>query len=290
MEGLHCYIDTLTCDTIGLGLTLPVYEYFHADTGAFTGRSITAGYVYRGSSIPALQGKFVFGDFIRGKLWTFHIDGTDTIIVDHTIPLGISQQPFIVSFGRDGHGELHIVDYVGGKLYKIIPWTPPVSDCNSNFAEDSVDLLSGFSSDCNKNSIPDECDIASDSTLARDDDSDSIINLCDNCPSIFNPGQEDRNGDGKGDACSLLCGDLDENGHVTYDDLTYLLNFYFMFGDPPESYEVADVNSDGVIDLSDIIYLANYLNGIGPAPCAGSEPPPYIDLKKKPEGREVEKE
>ena len=41
-----------------------------------------------------------------------------------------------------------------------------------------------------------------------------------------------------------------------------------------------DVNDDGFTDLADIVYLAEYLNGTGPAPCAGSEPPPFIDWKQ----------
>ncbi|MEO6969341.1 MAG: PQQ-dependent sugar dehydrogenase, partial [Chthoniobacterales bacterium] len=42
-------------------LTDPVLEYTHAD-----GSAIIGGFVYRGSSVPALNGMYVFGDFAQG--------------------------------------------------------------------------------------------------------------------------------------------------------------------------------------------------------------------------------
>ncbi|MCH7879839.1 MAG: dockerin type I repeat-containing protein [candidate division Zixibacteria bacterium] len=214
----------MNCDTIGLGLTQPVYEYFHADNGVFTGRSITAGYVYRGS-IPDLYGKFVFGDFIAGKVWTYHVDGPDTVIDDHTIPLGIPQQPFIVSFGRDVQGELYFVDYVGGKLYKIVPWIPPTIDCNGNFSEDSIDISREFSSDSNGNGIPDECEPCCD--VAGDANGDGRANIADVTfiiSRIFTGG------------APPACNDAaDANGDNTINiaDVTYLIARIFAGGPAP---------------------------------------------------------
>jgi len=78
------------------------------------------------------------------------------------------------------------------------------------------------------------------------------------------------------------CGDVNSDGSVTRDDVTFLVNFYFSFGESPCGFG-SDVNNDGFINLVDIVYLAQFLNNNGPAPCAGSEPPPFIDWKKKPE-------
>ena len=60
MEGTHCY-NASTCNQSGL--TLPVLEYAHSE-----GCSVTGGYVYRGSVIPALQGLYFFGDYCQGSV------------------------------------------------------------------------------------------------------------------------------------------------------------------------------------------------------------------------------
>jgi hypothetical protein len=46
----------------------PQWVYSHAD-----GCSITGGYVYRGASVPAAQGRYVFGDYCSGTLWSFKV-------------------------------------------------------------------------------------------------------------------------------------------------------------------------------------------------------------------------
>lgn len=127
-----------------------------------------------------------------------------------------------------------------------------------------------------------------DCSVFLDDDSDTIIDLVDNCPGISNPDQLDDDGDGIGNVCDSIlspCGDADGSGDVTTSDLEFLIKYYFMFGDPPVSIIVADVNGDGLFDLSDIMYFAAYLNNNGLALCAGSEPPPSFDPKKEPKGR-----
>jgi hypothetical protein len=56
-------------DTIVDGSVVPSYpvlQYGHDSSG---GDAIAGGYVYRGKAIPALRGKFVFGDTSTGRLW-----------------------------------------------------------------------------------------------------------------------------------------------------------------------------------------------------------------------------
>ena len=67
MEGTACYRSP---DCQQAGLTLPVAEYDHGN-----GCSVTGGYVYRGSRIPALVGHYVFADYCEGWVRSFRYDG-----------------------------------------------------------------------------------------------------------------------------------------------------------------------------------------------------------------------
>jgi glucose/arabinose dehydrogenase len=44
----------------------PVIEYPHTEGG---GDAMSSGYVYRGKAIPALRGKYIFGDLSTGNVW-----------------------------------------------------------------------------------------------------------------------------------------------------------------------------------------------------------------------------
>jgi len=69
-------------------------------------------------------------------------------------------------------------------------------DCNDNAIGDATDIAIGTSLDLDQDGIPDEC--------RSDRDHDGAVDPLDNCPDIVNPGQEDGNGDGVGDACEGL--------------------------------------------------------------------------------------
>ena len=48
------------------GLTDPIWEYSHS-----VGQSITGGFVYRGSSLPAtFRGRYFFADYVQGRVWS----------------------------------------------------------------------------------------------------------------------------------------------------------------------------------------------------------------------------
>ena len=50
-----------------------------------------------------------------------------------------------------------------------------------------------------------------DPSIFRDSDGDGVADNADNCPTIANPGQEDTDGDGIGDACDTFT-DIDDDG------------------------------------------------------------------------------
>jgi glucose/arabinose dehydrogenase len=110
MEATHCY-NAGSCDQNGL--TLPQFEYGHND-----GCSVTGGYVYRGSAIPALQGLYFFGDYCQGWVRSFRFQGgAATELTDWpTLRPGGS----ITSFGEDAAGELYVI-VQSGSVFKFVP-------------------------------------------------------------------------------------------------------------------------------------------------------------------------
>jgi glucose/arabinose dehydrogenase len=128
-EGLHDHNTALP--PFG-AITDPIFEYDHS-----VGRSITGGYVYRGNGIPSLRGRYVFGDFIRGRVWSLalSLDGngeaTALDLREHTSEVGAATPVrSISSFGVDANGELYIVNYSDGTVVAIkesLPTSPPPS-------------------------------------------------------------------------------------------------------------------------------------------------------------------
>lgn len=112
MEGAHCFDPPTGCNTTGL--VLPVHEYGHDE-----GCSVTGGYVYRGTAIPELQGRYLFADYCAGWIRSFLFTGGEaTDVRDHSDALPVDGN--IVSFGRDEAGELYVVTH-GGEVYRIVP-------------------------------------------------------------------------------------------------------------------------------------------------------------------------
>ena len=109
MEGATCFNPATNC-TAGVSLTLPTYEYSHAE-----GCAVVGGYVYRGAAIPELAGHYFYSDYCEGWLRSFRWTGSRT--TDFHVWEGISL-PGAVSFGRDGAGELYMIG--DGRVWKIV--------------------------------------------------------------------------------------------------------------------------------------------------------------------------
>lgn len=87
----------------------PIWEYSHD-----LGRSITGGYVYRGDAVPELQGYYVYGDFISGRIWALQYQGDGRVDNFDLLQSDLS----IASFSEDAAGELYVVDYQGA-IYRL---------------------------------------------------------------------------------------------------------------------------------------------------------------------------
>jgi uncharacterized repeat protein (TIGR03806 family) len=125
-EGFHAYDMT---DPSGCNgpFEEPLSEYPHANGD----NSITGGFVYRGSAMPALAGRYVFADFGSGRIWALASDGSggytnEELAVTPTNPS---------SFGVDPDGELYITDYAAGRIMRLVATgggTDPVPDLLSD--------------------------------------------------------------------------------------------------------------------------------------------------------------
>jgi glucose/arabinose dehydrogenase len=108
MEGDHCFNPSTGCDTSNK--VLPVAEYDHT-----VGIAIIGGYVYKGSSIPSLANKYIFGD-LTGKLFSLTEAPANTFTRSDLLTTGRT----ISSLGQDAAGEVYVLDYGAGAVLKLV--------------------------------------------------------------------------------------------------------------------------------------------------------------------------
>lgn len=66
-------------------------------------------------------------------------------------------------------------------------------------------------------------------------------------------------------------GDANTDGIVDVSDIVYLIDFLYSAGPPPDPVCVGDVNDDGTVNVGDVVYLVTYLYRGGPAPLDGCD-------------------
>jgi glucose/arabinose dehydrogenase len=88
----------------------PVYVYNHGDNNC----SVTGGYVYRGRAVGAAAGRYFFGDYCSGFVWSLRMDGGRAV--------DARREPFrvgsLTSFGEDVAGELYLASG-NGAIFKL---------------------------------------------------------------------------------------------------------------------------------------------------------------------------
>jgi glucose/arabinose dehydrogenase len=85
-------------------LVFPIAQYSHSQ-----GISVTGGFVYRGAAVPALKGRYIYGDFGSGTIWTLRVaKGKATGLKRESIRVSS-----LSSFGEDAAGELYAVSLEG---------------------------------------------------------------------------------------------------------------------------------------------------------------------------------
>ncbi len=113
----------------GFSLTYPVAQYDHSE-----GMAIVGGPVYRGAAIPMLQGTYVFGDIVNGRVFSVDADelelGKQSEIRE--LLLEIDGEPVTMMelvggggrvdlrFGSDSDGVLYLTEKIHGHIYKVV--------------------------------------------------------------------------------------------------------------------------------------------------------------------------
>ena len=93
------------------GKTFPLASYSHGADGC----SVTGGYVYRGSRYPVLAGRYLFGDYCSGRIWALAAGAA----ARHEPVLLRDTELQISAFGEDEAGEVYVVDYGAGVVFRI---------------------------------------------------------------------------------------------------------------------------------------------------------------------------
>jgi glucose/arabinose dehydrogenase len=107
-EGSVVYSSSHRYTSVGQKVR-PVLVYSHAH-----GCSVTGGYVYRGSAVPAARGRYFYGDYCAGTIWSFRVGAHGRA----SAAAVSGQVPSLSSFGVDGNGELYATS-LDGALYRL---------------------------------------------------------------------------------------------------------------------------------------------------------------------------
>jgi hypothetical protein len=91
-------------------LVSPIVVYSH-NTG---GCSITGGYVYRGSAVPAARGRYFYGDYCTGTIWSLRAFKGKL----RGVRKELFKVPSLSSFGQDAAGELYATS-LDGTVYRL---------------------------------------------------------------------------------------------------------------------------------------------------------------------------
>jgi glucose/arabinose dehydrogenase len=116
MEGTMCIYPPV-CDTTGLNIDLPFYEYPHTSE---YGGAITGGYVYRGTRLPALHGWYVYADYTASEMFALLWDGVNPPVnkMLYAEPLPPFFRP--TDFCEDKDRELFFPGYNVGRIFQLV--------------------------------------------------------------------------------------------------------------------------------------------------------------------------
>ncbi len=106
------------------GNAIPPAFYYNRSSGD---RSVTGGYVYRGSQIsstaPSIAGKYLFADYVSGRVWALDYNATTQEATRELLFKASSSSGSSINvstFGQDVNGEMYFAGYgSSGSIYKL---------------------------------------------------------------------------------------------------------------------------------------------------------------------------
>ena len=110
--GWDVYEGSQSYESKALGpgtLVQPVAEYSHAQ-----GCSVTGGYVYRGKQVPAARGRYFYGDYCSGRVWSLKASAPRAS-APRAEPFRVDE---LTSFGESLTGELYLVSR-NGTIFRL---------------------------------------------------------------------------------------------------------------------------------------------------------------------------
>jgi hypothetical protein len=186
--------------------------------------------------------------------------------------LGGSGQESIDRMAFDQNGNLFICGMTNSDNFPIMPGA-----YDPDYNGGGVDEWSGdqyvakfeFDGDIDDDSILDIYDncVFDANGDQSDIDQDSIGDACDNCEYVYNPDQADDDEDGIGNVCEYICGDSNGDEIVNVSDAVFIINYVFVGGDVPDPIESGDCNCDYTCNVSDAVWIINYVFVGGNEPC-----------------------
>jgi hypothetical protein len=180
---------------------------------------------YQGHLSNVYRGTIATGQPWQDDETCLHSNTPHVSLIDNTAPATENGYYYLVS-GSNECGEGPAGEKSDGEANLPLSACPPPTGGEDR--DSDTDGLMDKSDNC---TLVDNLDLA-------DDDLDFVGNLCDNCPTDFNPYQQDYDGDGDGDACD---DDDDSDGIIDSVDNCELVP------NPAQG----DLDSDGIGDLCD---------------------------------------
>ena len=114
--GWRCYEGNNAYNLSGCSANPSVYTFpidvYESNNGPC---AVTGGFVYRGTWYPEMNGRYFYGDYCSGQIWSVQTDPPGAFPTTYHLDTSY----LISTFGEDAYGELYLADRSGGRIYRL---------------------------------------------------------------------------------------------------------------------------------------------------------------------------